>query len=132
MNENTAQNYNPDAYNVGDADTRPWGKWEVIGISEKDGEQHVEKHITVIPGGILSYQSHELRREKWTVVKGRLRVTLNDQIIDLNEGQSIDIPLKAKHRMANPFEEDVVVHEVQMGICKESDIIRYEDSYGRS
>lgn len=128
----TQQSYNPDVYNVGDSDTRPWGKWEVIKVLDKEGEQHVEKRITVTPGGILSYQSHELRREKWTVLKGRLRVTLDGKIIDLNEGESIDIPLKAKHRMANPFDKDVLVHEVQMGTCKESDIVRYEDNYGRS
>ncbi len=125
-------NYDPNNYKVGDSDIRPWGKWEVVGFYQKDGEDYVEKHITVTPTGILSLQSHKLRREKWTVLKGKLRVTLNDNIIDMSEGESIDIPANAKHRMENPFNEDVVVHEIQMGECKESDIIRYEDAYGRS
>lgn len=124
-------NYDPNNYKVGDADTRPWGKWEVIALYDKDGEEYVEKHITVNPTGILSLQSHDLRREKWTVVKGKLRVTLGEDVFDLDEGQSVDIPVKVKHRMENPFEQDVLVHEIQMGECKESDIIRYEDSYGR-
>ncbi len=124
-------NYNPNTYTVGDADARPWGKWEVIAVYQKNGEDYVEKHITVKPTGSLSLQSHELRREKWTVVSGKLRVTLNNEIFDLTEGQSADIQVCEKHRMENPFDTDVLVHEIQMGKCMESDIIRYEDSYGR-
>lgn len=124
-------NYDPEKYSVGDSDNRIWGKWEVIAVYQKNGEEYVEKYLTVKPGCGLSLQKHDLRREKWTVVKGNLRVTLNDDTIDLSEGESVDIPLYAKHRMANPFDTDVVVHEIQMGKCKESDIIRYEDSYGR-
>ena len=81
-------NYDPNNYKVGDSDIRPWGKWEVVGFYQKDGEDYVEKHITVTPTGILSLQSHKLRREKWTVLKGKLRVTLNDNIIDMSEGES--------------------------------------------
>lgn len=127
-----ATNYNENEYTVGDSDTRPWGAWEVLAVREENGEQVVEKKITITPDGILSLQSHKFRREKWTVLSGKIRVTRDDEIIDLETGQSIDIPQGAKHRMANPFDDIATVHEIQMGQCMESDIIRYEDKYGRA
>ena len=44
-------------YKKGDADTRPWGTWEVLDV----GEKHVVKKITVTPNNILSLQSHNHR-----------------------------------------------------------------------
>ncbi len=126
------ENYNPDGYTIGDYDTRPWGKWEVTNITKEGNEEMIEKKITVNPSGILSLQSHKYRREIWTVISGTIRVTLDDQIFDLKTGETIKIPLGAKHRMANPFEQEAVIHEVQIGQCMESDIIRYEDHYGRT
>ncbi len=118
-------------YRIGERDTRPWGTWEVLDVGIDNGEEFCIKRITVIPNGVLSLQSHKLRREVWTVEQGVLEVTLDDQIIVLQVGQSIDIPLGAKHRMANRGISDTIVHEVQRGICREDDIIRYEDIYGR-
>lgn len=119
-------------YGKGETDTRPWGKWEVLEAGFEDGEEYCAKRITVIPGGVLSLQSHKGRRETWTVEAGVLEVTLDDAIHVLQKGERIDIPLGAKHRMANRGDVDTVVHEIQRGICREDDIIRYEDIYGRS
>jgi mannose-6-phosphate isomerase-like protein (cupin superfamily) len=119
-------------YRPGETDTRPWGRWEVLQTGHEDGEEFCAKRITVIPGGVLSLQSHKGRRETWTVEAGVLEVTLNDDIHVLQKGETIDIPLGAKHRMANRGSVDAVVHEIQRGICREDDIIRYEDIYGRS
>ena len=118
-------------YRPGETDTRPWGMWAVLETGTENGEEFCIKNITVIPGGVLSLQSHKLRRENWTLVSGVLEVTLNDRIITLHPGDTIDIPLGAKHRMANRGTVPAVVREIQRGICREDDIIRYEDIYGR-
>ena len=118
-------------YRIGEKDTRPWGMWEVLDVGMDNGEEFCVKRITVIPNGVLSLQSHKLRREVWTVEQGVLEVTLDDQILELQPGQSIDIPMGAKHRMANRGTVDTIVHEIQRGICREEDITRYEDIYGR-
>lgn len=119
-------------YRIGETDTRPWGLWEVLDTGIENGEEFCIKKITVNPGGILSLQSHKLRREVWTVLEGILEVTRNDDIITLGVGKTIDIPCGAVHRMANRSDKPVVVHEVQRGICREDDIIRLEDVYGRA
>jgi mannose-1-phosphate guanylyltransferase/mannose-6-phosphate isomerase len=51
----------------------------------------------------------------------------------VSEGQSIYVPLGAKHRMENPGEKPMVLIEVQIGTyLGEDDIIRYEDVYTRN
>lgn len=118
-------------YTIGETDTRPWGTWEVLDAGIENDEEFCIKKITVIPQGVLSLQSHQFRREEWTVLQGVLEVTRNDDIITLHAGDSIDIPCGAKHRMANRGTTNTIVKEIQRGICREDDIIRYEDIYGR-
>ena len=51
----------------------------------------------------------------------------------MSEGQSVYVPLGAKHRMENPGEVPMVLIEVQIGsYLGEDDITRYEDIYSRS
>jgi mannose-6-phosphate isomerase-like protein (cupin superfamily) len=48
------------------------------------------------------------------------------------EGQSIYIPLGARHRMENPGKLPMILVEVQTGsYLGEDDIVRYEDIYSR-
>jgi mannose-6-phosphate isomerase len=58
---------------------------------------------------------------------------LNDETKDYQPGETILIPLGAKHRMANPSEtEDMILVEVQTGTYfGEDDIVRVQDDYSR-
>lgn len=119
-------------YHVGDHDTRPWGTYEVTAVGRNPaGEEVCEKKITVLPQQILSLQSHELRRELWRVVEGELTVVLNDRRITLKQGEDINVPLGSIHAMANLADSPCVVFERQEGTCREEDIKRYLDVYGR-
>ena len=112
----------------GETDKRPWGKYEVL----LDHELTKVKIITVKPQGKLSYQYHHKRREQWTVVSGILTVVLDGEEITLSVGESIHIPLGAKHRAWNKTDEVVEFIEVQTGTYfGEDDIVRIEDDYGR-
>ncbi len=110
-------------------DCRPWGYFEVL--SECRG--HKVKRLVIYSGKRLSLQRHRRRSEHWTVVSGSAVVTLEDREISLGPGQSIDIPLGAKHRIANPGIDPVVFIEVQMGdYFGEDDIERFDDDFGRT
>jgi mannose-6-phosphate isomerase len=113
----------------GERDHRPWGWYLVLA----DLPHTKVKLIFVNPGQRLSYQSHKLRSEYWVVVAGVLRATISDVTTDYTYGQSAFIPRGAKHRMACPPDsEPLQVIEVQVGDeFPESDIIRYDDDYGR-
>jgi mannose-6-phosphate isomerase len=110
-------------------DQRPWGRYFVL----EDAKTHKVKRIVVNPKGRLSYQYHKHRAEVWTIVKGKGRITLDGIVKDYNPGEVAQIPLGAKHRIENPFEDDLVFIEVQHGdYFGEDDIVRIEDDYDRS
>ena len=107
---------------------RPWGSYD--SIDADDGFQ--VKRLIVNPGAILSLQKHAQRAEHWTVVRGKARITLDDQEFDLSVNESTYISIGAVHRIANPFDEPVHIIEVQCGeYLGEDDIVRLEDNYGR-
>ena len=90
------------------------------------------KRLTVNSGYHLSLQYHHKRSEHWVVVQGRATVQLEDGTFYLEPGQSIDIPLSARHALGNDTEEDVIVIEVQMGsYFGEDDIVLVSDHYNR-
>jgi mannose-6-phosphate isomerase len=107
---------------------RPWGKYEVL----LDNEDVKVKRITVNPNSRLSYQYHEKRREQWIVISGYLTIVLDDEKVFRGPGESIHIPLGAKHRAWNETNDPVVFIETQTGTYfGEDDIIRLEDDYKR-
>ena len=76
---------------------------------------------------------HHHRAEHWIVVKGTAKVTNGDEVFLLEENQSTYIPIGAKHRLENPGSTDLEMIEVQSGgYLGEDDIVRFEDTYGRS
>ena len=108
---------------------RPWGWYDSIDM----GERFQVKRIAVKPGASLSLQMHHHRAEHWIVVKGTAKVTNGDQVFLLEENQSTYIPIGAKHRLENPGKTDLEMIEVQSGgYLGEDDIVRFEDTYGRS
>ena len=110
-------------------DYRPWGWFECLAL----GNCFQVKRICVQPGAALSLQSHKHRSEHWIVVKGTAKVTIEDEIKLITEGQSVYVPLGSKHRMENPGEATMMLIEVQIGTyLGEDDIIRYDDVYARS
>jgi len=113
---------------MSDGEKRPWGEYE--SVDRGDGYQ--VKHITVIPGGKLSLQSHQKRAEHWVVVGGIARVTVGETIKTLNVNESVFIPLGSKHRLENPGTATLHLIEVQCGsYLGEDDIERFADEYGR-
>lgn len=106
---------------------RPWGNFSVI----LDEENVKIKRIVVKPKQSLSLQLHKHREEFWVVMSGRGMLTLGLDHIPVEEGQPIHIRHLELHSINNYADEDLVIIEIQKGICKEDDIIRLEDSYGR-
>jgi len=83
-------------------------------------------------GHRLSYQYHHHRQEFWTVVQGEAVVVLDGVEHVVKYGESIFIPLGAKHRIENRSSELLVFIEVQTGTYfGEDDIVRIQDDYSR-
>ena len=108
---------------------RPWGcyasTFEVKGFKTKV--------FVVKPGQRLSLQSHNYRKELWSIVSGEGVCTVDEKQLNVAKDSSVVIPQGAKHRIENTSASDnLVISEVQVGgILSEEDIVRYADDYGR-
>ncbi|OQY16110.1 MAG: mannose-1-phosphate guanylyltransferase/mannose-6-phosphate isomerase [Desulfobacteraceae bacterium 4572_35.1] len=108
---------------------RPWGSYERVDA----GERFQVKRITVNPGACLSLQMHHHRAEHWIVVHGTAKIVRGEETFLLSENQSTYIPLGTTHRLENPGTIPLEMIEIQSGsYLGEDDIVRLEDTYGRS
>jgi mannose-1-phosphate guanylyltransferase/mannose-6-phosphate isomerase len=107
---------------------RPWGRY----VNLFEGKGFLIKELFVKPKGILSLQKHHHRSEHWLVTQGTPKITLNRDSFSKKQNDHIFIPLEAIHRIENPGNKPVKIIEAQVGsILKESDIVRFQDVYGR-
>ena len=107
---------------------RPWGNYTNL----FKGKNFLIKELFVKSKGILSLQKHHHRAEHWVVTQGKPKITLNKKKFTLKAGENIFIPLGAIHRIENQGKKPVKIIEAQVGsVLKETDIVRYEDIYGR-
>ena len=108
---------------------RPWGHYTVLG----GGKGYQLKELVVKPGARLSLQSHKQRSEHWLVIEGTAKATVGETDHTLLKGQSIDIAVGEKHRLANPGDTTLRIIEIQTGTYfGEDDIERYADDYSRT
>ena len=107
---------------------RPWGKYTNL----FEGKDFLIKELFVKPKGILSLQKHHHRAEHWLVTQGNPKITLNNDNFIKRPNEYIFIPLETIHRIQNLGKKPVKIIEAQVGsILKETDIVRYQDVYGR-
>ncbi len=108
---------------------RPWGRYTNL----FSGNNFLIKELYVKAKGILSLQKHFHRSEHWVVIEGFPKITLNKKFFLKKPFEAVFIPKGAIHRIQNPNKKPIKIMEVQLGsILKETDIVRYEDVYGRA
>jgi mannose-1-phosphate guanylyltransferase/mannose-6-phosphate isomerase len=96
------------------------------------GKGFLLKELIINPKSSISLQKHLYRSERWTIISGQPKITINKNKFFKNPNESVFIPRGAIHRIENPFNKPVQIVEVQTGsILKETDITRYKDIYGR-
>ena len=107
---------------------RPWGKY----INLYTGKGFLLKELIINPKSSISLQKHNYRSERWTIISGKPKITINKNKFFKKQNETVFIPIAAVHRIENLFKDPVQIVEVQTGpILKESDIIRFKDIYGR-
>jgi mannose-6-phosphate isomerase-like protein (cupin superfamily) len=109
-------------------ETRPWGNYTVL----HEAKEFKVKIIRVAPGQSLSLQYHNYRAETWVVVAGIATVTVGTETWQVEIGETVHIPVRETHRLANLGERLLELIEVQVGRkLIEEDIVRLKDNYGR-
>ena len=96
------------------------------------GKNFLLKELIINPKSSISLQKHYFRSERWTIISGKPKITINKNKFFKKEKETIFIPKGSIHRIENIYKKPVQIAEVQMGsILKETDIVRYKDVYGR-
>ena len=124
---------NIDSYSKGflsECVERPWGWY--VSTFEVDGFK--TKVFVVKPRHRLSLQSHNHRKEMWSIVSGEGICTVDEKQLTVAKDSFVVIPQGAKHRIENTsVSDDLIISEVQVGnTLTEGDIVRYHDDYGRA
>jgi mannose-6-phosphate isomerase-like protein (cupin superfamily) len=107
---------------------KPWG-YELI-FAHTD--RYVGKVLHVDQGHSLSLQYHEMKDETLYVVRGELKLTIEQdgdrRELRLREGEAFHIPPRMIHRMEAIVDTDVA----EVSTTELDDVVRLEDRYGRA
>lgn len=105
---------------------RRWGDYKVLDVKKyKDGQYSLTKNIFIRKGEWISYQSHALREEIWTIVDGIGIFVLDGEERTVNRGSVMRILPGQKHAIRALKNLHFV--EVQIGTeVSEYDIERYD------
>ncbi len=107
---------------------RPWGRY----VNLFEGKGFLVKELYIKSKSSISLQKHHHRSEHWLVTQGKPIITINKDKFNKKASDSVFIPQGSIHRIDNPYKKPVKILEIQTGsILKETDIVRYEDLYGR-
>lgn len=106
---------------------RPWGSFNLL----ERGRRFWIKEIKIKEGNRLSKQFHKKRSEIWLVLKGTILAEVDGRTATLKENKTIFIKRMDIHRASNVGTQSARILEFAFGDCKEDDIVRLEDDFGR-
>ena len=107
---------------------KPWGEELIWALTDR----YCGKVITIEPGRRLSLQYHEQKDEAILVVRGRLRLVLENErgeveVSELGPGDAAHVAVGCRHR----YEAIERVELVEVSTPELSDVVRIEDDFGR-
>jgi mannose-6-phosphate isomerase-like protein (cupin superfamily) len=107
---------------------KPWGEELIWALTDR----YCGKVITIETGRRLSLQYHEEKDEAILVVRGRLRLLLEneqgqDEVSELRPGDSAHVAAGRRHR----YEAIERVELVEVSTPELGDVVRIEDDFGR-
>ncbi len=88
---------------------KSWGSFNVLDV--QDNSMTIK--ITLLPGHMLHYHSHDHRDEVWTVTNGHGRVVVDDVERNVAAGDVISLPIGCKHTVIADGKLEII--EVQLG-----------------
>jgi mannose-6-phosphate isomerase len=106
---------------------KPWG-YEIIWAKT---DSYVGKILHLNSGHCLSLQFHEEKEETLYLLRGKVRLTLQQgdekRVITMEEGQAFHIPPRLIHRLEALEDSDIA----EASTIQLADVVRLEDRYGR-
>lgn len=105
-----------------------WGDYTALDyIQYKDGTKSLTKHLTIKAGQYISYLTHRIRDEVWTIVDGTGELVLDGQIRKVSCGDVVYIARGQRHAIKANDISDLHCIEVQLGMeLTENDMERFD------
>jgi mannose-6-phosphate isomerase-like protein (cupin superfamily) len=104
---------------------KPWGNFEQF----THNEISTVKILNISSSELLSMQSHKQRDEYWKILSGQGVIRIGPKTFQVEAGDEYFIPRNIKHRAMGIT--DLKILEISFGEFSDTDIVRYEDTYGR-
>ncbi|MFB9327103.1 sugar phosphate nucleotidyltransferase [Paenibacillus aurantiacus] len=105
-----------------------WGICRTLDYMETEQGGVLTRRVELHPGGRTSYHSHARKEEVWTVLSGRGRFILEDQIHELGPGEVMRFPRGARHGVQ--ADTALLCVQVEIGqVQDETDIVRLSTSW---
>lgn len=108
--------------------SKPWGTHQVLA----EGEGFKVKKLVINPGHETSLQTHKHRGEVWRIEAGQGFAQIEDGVYRMHPRDLYEISSGFQHRLSCVGDIPLEILEVQIGVCDEDDITRFEDNYGRA
>ena len=109
---------------------KPWGFYVTHYLA--DDVSTCFKTLVIMPGEQISLQTHDKRSEFWFISHGDEFKFIVGREEDTNYSPSwLFIEQGQQHWIHNSGTIPLVINEMQMGTCLESDIVRIYDPYQR-
>ena len=102
---------------------KPWGREIHFALED----EYVGKILEVDKGKRYSLQYHEKKKETQYVLKGRIKLTFGDEIIEVGEGKSFTVNPGIKHRVEGLVDSRII----EVSTTELDDVVRLEDDYNR-
>jgi mannose-1-phosphate guanylyltransferase len=120
---------------VNDVDARPmyeekrWGNYKVLDyVHYENGTKSLTKHMVIKAGKGISYQTHLIRDEIWTITDGTGVAVIDDIAKPVSRGDMLYVTKGQKHSIRADNGADLHFIEVQLGDdLVENDILRFGD-----
>ncbi len=103
---------------------KPWGR--EIWYAHTD--RYAGKVLEVSRGHLLSLQTHRVKHETLYLLSGRVRLTLDDRVLEWLPGTAVAIAPGTVHRM-EALEDSILL---EVSTPELDDVVRLEDRYGRA
>jgi mannose-6-phosphate isomerase len=108
---------------------KPWGYEDIWA----EGTRYVGKILSIAGGKRLSLQYHQVKDETILVLRGRLRLELENErgeleVLELAAGQSRHIAPGRRHRFGAVDDCELV----EVSTPELDDVVRVEDDFGRA
>lgn len=88
---------------------KSWGDFRILDVEEDS----LTIKVTLNAGHVMSYHSHERRREVWNILSGKGAVMLDGKRRTVKAGDVLEIPIGMRHAIR--AQTDMTLIEVQLG-----------------